>query len=170
MGIFAGYKSCICEISQPLTGDFQANVFVDSHKRARIADFGFSIVITNTVQTDLAGGTAKYMAPERFSQPRATSVADIWSFGCVCYEVTMRIRYNQYSNLSNQIFAFPQHPYNQRSDYSVPGAHSRQELPGLFPAQTPDRICQVAKKCWSFESEKRPRITSIVGMLRLNPS
>lgn len=65
----------------------QANVLVSINHQAMIADFGIShFSVTATL---ISNGTANWMAPELLKgvNARATQKSDIWSFGCLCYEV-----------------------------------------------------------------------------------
>jgi serine/threonine protein kinase len=60
-----------------------------------ITDFGISRVFlrrqsfTATPAGEIPGGTDRWMAPELLSEEylRPTKESDIWSFGCICYEV-----------------------------------------------------------------------------------
>jgi serine/threonine protein kinase len=56
-----------------------------------LADFGVSrlMMTAATTTTEIAAGTAYWMAPELFIEdvPTPKRESDIWAFGCVCYEV-----------------------------------------------------------------------------------
>ena len=54
----------------------------------KIADFGLSKVLTST--TDLSNtmcGTPLYMAPQLVKQRKYSYKADIWSIGCILFEL-----------------------------------------------------------------------------------
>lgn len=60
--------------------------------RALITDFGLShIGVATTKQTTTCGGTTRWMAPELLDDilDKPTKECDVWSFGCLCYEVRM---------------------------------------------------------------------------------
>ena len=72
------------------------NILIDDVYHARIADFGLVIVGDATdgrMTTARDSGTVQYMAPERFNIEgavlRQTSAADVYSYGCLCYAVSL---------------------------------------------------------------------------------
>lgn len=72
----------------------QENILVSDEGRALIGDFGIShIAMTTNPSSLLSSGTLRWAAPELLqaidsvSNPRPTMQSDVWSFGCVCYEV-----------------------------------------------------------------------------------
>jgi serine/threonine protein kinase len=76
----------------------QKNILVSDHGRALIADFGIScIAVSNSLASvQLPGGTMRWMAPELLifdgeTFPSMTPQSDIWSVGCVYYEVRLDI-------------------------------------------------------------------------------
>jgi|GEM_PF-3887911 len=69
-------------------GDLKpANVLLDSANNACIADFGLSRVIGNEPIADEVAGTPMYMAPELFAGAAPSLSSDIYSLGCVLYEI-----------------------------------------------------------------------------------
>lgn len=72
----------------------QKNILVSDHGRALIADFGISCIVASKklVSTQLSSGTMRWMAPELLitdgeNFPSVTPQSDVWSLGCVYYEV-----------------------------------------------------------------------------------
>lgn len=74
----------------------QPNILVDHNYRARLADFGLSVLAEATSQNYASnrGGNARWLAPElihpeRFclDTTRPTYASDVFSFGCVIVEV-----------------------------------------------------------------------------------
>eukprot|EP00127_Corallochytrium_limacisporum_P002867 Clim_evm46s142 gene=Clim_evmTU46s142 len=64
------------------------NVFINSKGIAKIGDFGISTVLSNT--KDLACtvvGTPYYLSPELCERKSYSFATDIWSMGCVFYEM-----------------------------------------------------------------------------------
>jgi len=65
-------------------------VFLTETNHVKIGDFGLAASLVMD-QTDgkVKGveGTTNYMAPEVFSKAGATEKADIWSLGCIMYEM-----------------------------------------------------------------------------------
>jgi len=77
----------------------QVNVLVTSCQRACLADFGLSnpAVSRASDSSEFPGGTHQWMAPELFNIDVDSRGAhnnpetDIYSFGCLCYEVSRTI-------------------------------------------------------------------------------
>ena len=67
-----------------------ANILIDGHGTAKLADFGVAKVQTDTLLTDtgLVVGTVAFMAPEVARGERATPASDIWSLGATLYAAT----------------------------------------------------------------------------------
>jgi serine/threonine protein kinase len=81
-------------------GDLRGrNVLVDDDGRARLTDFGLSGFIDATMPNSSFGGSVAWMSPEQlfpsrygidFPYPKH-SAADMYSFGSVCVEVSLRM-------------------------------------------------------------------------------
>ena len=84
-----------------IIGSPQVNVLVNRSGRACLADFGLAnlvdenILCWSSIQTTEhhSSGTLRWQAPELIDPPadksaRATPASDIYSFACVCYEVS----------------------------------------------------------------------------------
>ncbi len=64
------------------------NVFVDFDMNLKIGDFGISKLLDSSVQNcQTSAGTPSYMAPEMVESQDYSFKADIWSLGCVIYEI-----------------------------------------------------------------------------------
>ncbi|MDE3133125.1 MAG: serine/threonine protein kinase, partial [Acidobacteriota bacterium] len=65
------------------------NVMLDGHGRARVLDFGIARVLAGVTltQTAMVLGSTAYLAPELISGQRAGAASDIYSLGCVLYEL-----------------------------------------------------------------------------------
>jgi serine/threonine protein kinase len=68
------------------------NILVDEHGITRISDFGFAKAMSATSGASLSVtgglmGTPAYMAPEIWEGKDATAQSDIYSLGCIAYEM-----------------------------------------------------------------------------------
>ncbi|KAI8810725.1 kinase-like domain-containing protein, partial [Cladochytrium replicatum] len=78
-----------------LHGDIKSsNVLLDRMGQVKIADFGFSRVISdanggsvNASVAGIGGGTYYFMAPERLSGGALTAQVDVYAFGMTCFEI-----------------------------------------------------------------------------------
>ncbi|CAH2074227.1 unnamed protein product, partial [Iphiclides podalirius] len=64
------------------------NVLLDSSGRAKLCDFGLARIMTNSthILTSIKG-TPLYMAPELIDEKPYDHQADLWSLGCIVYEL-----------------------------------------------------------------------------------
>lgn len=64
-----------------------ANLLVSVNNHIKIADFGISLIHTPNKATGPSAGTAFYSAPEVLRGEKYDSKSDIWSLGCILYEM-----------------------------------------------------------------------------------
>lgn len=65
-----------------------SNVMVDHKLNLKVADFGLAKAITNSSQmTHSFVGTLVYSCPQIVQNQLYNEKADIWSFGCILYEL-----------------------------------------------------------------------------------
>ena len=81
----------------------------------KIADLGFAKELASGQLTDTYCGTAEYQAPESLNEIPYTANADIWSIGCIFYELlvgdipfTSRTYLELYKKLRDGFFTLPQ--------------------------------------------------------------
>ena len=64
------------------------NILLDNDGRAKLCDFGFARNLgLNTFVLTSIKGTPLYMAPELIEEKPYDETADIWSLGCIVYEL-----------------------------------------------------------------------------------
>ncbi|KXN80795.1 Tyrosine-protein kinase ITK/TSK [Leucoagaricus sp. SymC.cos] len=139
--------------SKIVHGDLKAaNVLVSDDGRALITDFGLSYIAMTTLMDSTKANTAltlNWTAPELIcdeTPTRPTKASDIWSFGCLCYEVFTGL--------------FPY--YQCKSSGQVVVALSRGQPPKRPPPedlacdQLDDRIWELlGEACWKIEPQDR---------------
>lgn len=61
----------------------------DSHDNfdIKIADLGFAQKFDKETGLDLVLGTPLYMAPELVKHQKYSEKVDVWSLGCICYQL-----------------------------------------------------------------------------------
>ncbi|KAI0044449.1 kinase-like protein [Auriscalpium vulgare] len=63
------------------------NVFLDEHGDVKLGDFGLSKALTQASLANTYVGTPYYMSPEVTQEKAYDSKSDIWSLGCLIYEL-----------------------------------------------------------------------------------
>ncbi|KAG6811752.1 hypothetical protein H0H92_005949 [Tricholoma furcatifolium] len=63
------------------------NVFLDTADKVKLGDFGLSRALTQTNFANTYVGTPYYMSPELMQEKAYDTKSDIWSLGCVIYEL-----------------------------------------------------------------------------------
>jgi NIMA (never in mitosis gene a)-related kinase 2 len=80
---------CHCRKDKILHRDIKpANVFIDRHHNFKLGDFGLARVLGaehQFAQTNV--GTPYYMSPEQVNEVPYNEKCDIWSLGCLIYEL-----------------------------------------------------------------------------------
>ena len=70
-----------------------SNVFFDSNNNVKLGDFGLSRIISSESEdmrehfASTNVGTPYYMSPEQINESQYDEKTDIWSMGCVIYEL-----------------------------------------------------------------------------------
>ncbi|XP_065051894.1 serine/threonine-protein kinase Nek2-like [Rhopilema esculentum] len=64
-----------------------ANVFIDAEENLKLGDFGLARVLHETSFARTFVGTPYYMSPEQVSKMSYNEKSDIWSLGCLLYEL-----------------------------------------------------------------------------------
>eukprot|EP01118_Nematostelium_gracile_P013246 TRINITY_DN4982_c0_g1_i1.p1 TRINITY_DN4982_c0_g1~~TRINITY_DN4982_c0_g1_i1.p1 ORF type:complete len:749 (-),score=94.65 TRINITY_DN4982_c0_g1_i1:13-2259(-) len=124
------------------------NLLVDAEHRIKVADFGLSHeTMYGTISEDTLM-PLRWTAPEALARKAFSCKSDIYSFGCVLYEM----------------FTGGSHPWDTLETGEVRGAVCRQEkMPK--PQSCPNDSYELMCKCWEFNPEARPSLENILNEL-----
>lgn len=124
-----------------------ANIFITSDNVCVIGDFGLSKLVPdlNELMTSYKGSPL-YMSPELLFGNKYDSSCDIWSLGCIIYELCTYM-----------------HPFqsNSKDDFMKlirkPFASLNRRIPEHFPQE----IYRIISDCLDYRPNKRPTINAI---------
>jgi len=119
------------------------NILLTSSLTPKIADFGLSR-FGNVNPERNAVGPVRWMSPESLSSQSFNEKSDVWSYGCLCYELVARQE------------PFPGVPQNQ-----VVSRVSQGELKPIPPANAPAVISLLIIDCTKFNPTERPSFRDI---------
>lgn len=87
--IACALHECHCRKQKILHRDIKpANVFIDRNNGFKLGDFGLARVLSTETQLAKTNvGTPYYMAPEQVNELPYNEKCDIWSLGCLLYEM-----------------------------------------------------------------------------------
>ena len=146
-----------------LTRIVKANVLIDEDGRARLADFGLLMIISDTNLVSSAsftpGGTWRWMSPELFDPESfglkagcPTKRSDCYALGMVIYEV-----------LSKKM------PFSRDHDNLVIAKIIRGERPGrprgVIGRWFTNEVWGVLESCWKHTPRDRPGIRDVLQCL-----
>ncbi|XP_052818938.1 serine/threonine-protein kinase Nek11-like isoform X3 [Mya arenaria] len=120
------------------------NIFLKNN-RVKIGDFGISRILMGT--TDLAStftGTPYYMSPEVLKHEGYNSKSDVWSIGCILYEMCAL-----------------DHAFDGKSLMAVMYKIVEGEPPDL-PAKYSKELSRILKLMLNKDPEKRPSATELI--------
>jgi serine/threonine protein kinase len=129
------------------------NVLLDRTGRAKISDFGLVRVKEHTcINTTHAAGTPAWMAPECLRGEDFDEKSDIFSFGCICWELLMGKIPWEHTKALDVISR-------------VGFCRERLPLPLFPPPGCPAQLLQLIRDCMEEEPFERPDFATIINDL-----
>ncbi|KAI5965967.1 KIN3 [Candida pseudojiufengensis] len=125
------------------------NIFVENDL-IKLGDFGLAKMLTTS--NDFAKtyvGTPYYMSPEVLMDEPYSPVCDIWSLGCVLYELC---------NL--------QPPFQAKTHLQLQAKIKRGNIPSINPIYTP-QLRAIIKDCITVDPEERPTCYDLMNSLSI---
>ncbi|KAI0476252.1 kinase-like protein [Xylariaceae sp. FL0804] len=122
------------------------NVFLGSNNSVKLGDFGLSKMIQSHDFASTYVGTPFYMSPEICAAERYTLKSDIWSLGCVIYELCAR-----------------EPPFNAKSHFQLVQKIKEGKvttLPRVYSAE----LMAVIRDCLKVNPDTRPDTATLLNL------
>lgn len=127
-----------------------ANVFIDKHHNFKLGDFGLAKVLGDNAEFARTNvGTPYYMAPEQVNEVPYNEKCDIWSLGCMVYELAAK--------------APPFEAHNQLALAVKIKAGKIQRLPEPYS----DELNHAVRSMLCLDPIKRPSVEDLLRMPRM---
>jgi len=138
------------------------NVLLDSQFHAKLTDFGFASLRTETatkVPADSAVNSISWMAPELFSaKPKYSTASDMYAYGMTIWEMFFEL--SPFQETVNQ--SILQNAVKNGEREEIP-----ENLPSNspMPVATPNQVKEAITRCWSQTPTDRPTAEAVLQIL-----
>ncbi|KAI0886151.1 kinase-like protein [Annulohypoxylon maeteangense] len=122
------------------------NIFLGEDNSVKLGDFGLSKMIQSHDFASTYVGTPFYMSPEICAAERYTLKSDIWSLGCIMYELCSR-----------------EPPFNAKTHFQLVQKIKEGKVPGL-PKVYSAELWSVIKSCLSVNPDIRPDTATLLNL------
>ncbi|KAL7948475.1 kinase-like domain-containing protein [Trichoderma barbatum] len=122
------------------------NVFLGEDNSVKLGDFGLSKMIKSHDFASTYVGTPFYMSPEICAAEKYTLKSDIWSLGCIIYELCAR-----------------EPPFNAKSHYQLVQKIKDGRIAPLPEMYSPE-LNQVIKDCLKVNPDRRPDTAQLLNL------
>ncbi|KAM6533219.1 G2-specific serine/threonine protein kinase [Fusarium falciforme] len=122
------------------------NVFLGEDNSVKLGDFGLSKMIKSHDFASTYVGTPFYMSPEICAAEKYTLKSDIWSLGCIIYELCAR-----------------EPPFNAKTHFQLVQKIKEGKFPALPDVYSPE-LGQVIKDCLRVNPDRRPDTASLLNL------
>ncbi|KAI5467861.1 kinase-like domain-containing protein [Mariannaea sp. PMI_226] len=122
------------------------NVFLGENNSVKLGDFGLSKMIKSHDFASTYVGTPFYMSPEICAAEKYTLKSDIWSLGCIIYELCSR-----------------EPPFNAKTHFQLVQKIKEGKYPPLPEVYSPE-LGQVIKDCLRVNPDRRPDTAQLLDL------
>lgn len=122
------------------------NIFLGEDNSVKLGDFGLSKIIASHDFASTYVGTPFYMSPEICAAERYTLHSDIWSLGCIMYELCMK-----------------EPPFNAKTHFDLIQKIKLGKTAPL-PAIYSDELKNVISTCLRVDPTKRPDTAQLINL------
>ncbi|KAI1651050.1 kinase-like protein [Daldinia loculata] len=122
------------------------NVFLGENNSVKLGDFGLSKMIQSHDFASTYVGTPFYMSPEICAAERYTLKSDIWSLGCIIYELCAR-----------------EPPFNAKNHFQLVQKIKEGKVPPL-PRVYSGELMAVIKDCLRVNPDLRPDTATLLNL------
>ncbi|KAI1417409.1 kinase-like protein [Hypoxylon sp. FL1857] len=122
------------------------NIFLGENNSVKLGDFGLSKMIQSHDFASTYVGTPFYMSPEICAAERYTLKSDIWSLGCIMYELCAR-----------------EPPFNAKSHFQLVQKIKEGKVPPL-PRVYSGELMSVIKDCLKVNPDLRPDTATLLNL------
>ncbi|KAI2470113.1 kinase-like protein [Annulohypoxylon bovei var. microspora] len=122
------------------------NIFLGEDNSVKLGDFGLSKMIQSHDFASTYVGTPFYMSPEICAAERYTLKSDIWSLGCIIYELCAR-----------------EPPFNAKTHFQLVQKIKEGKVPGL-PKVYSAELMSVIKDCLKVNPDVRPDTATLLNL------
>lgn len=121
-------------------------VFLGEDNSVKLGDFGLSKMIKSHDFASTYVGTPFYMSPEICAAEKYTLKSDIWSLGCIIYELCAR-----------------EPPFNAKTHFQLVQKIKDGKFPALPDVYSPE-LYQVIKDCLRVNPDRRPDTSELLNL------
>lgn len=123
------------------------NILMDSNSNAKLADFGLSRIMgENSVYAETKVGTPYYMSPEQIADMKYNEKSDIWSAGCLLFEM-----------------ASLHPPFQAKSHAELASKINKGQIEPL-PARYSDDLRRLVSWMMALDPSQRPTVNEILNL------
>jgi serine/threonine protein kinase len=122
------------------------NVFLGHDNSVKLGDFGLSKMIKSHDFASTYVGTPFYMSPEICAAEKYTLKSDIWSLGCIMYELCCRVP-----------------PFNAKTHFQLVQKIKEGKVAPLPEVYSPE-LNQVIKDCLKVNPDRRPDTAQLLNL------